>query len=113
MEYDQSGITYNIPAKDARVYRITKNSYLSITGTQAEVPAIEVSFPDGQTCNIAAQKEIRNTAVYSANGTIIAQKENCGENEISLDLPAGKNTYIISVTFADGTTTAQKFIKKQ
>ena len=113
VEYDQSGITYSIPAKDARVYRITKNSYLSITGTQAEEPAIEVSFPDWQTCNIAAQKEIRNTAVYSANGTIIAQKKNCGENEISLDLPAGKNTYIISVTFADGTTTAQKFIKKQ
>lgn len=111
-EYDDSGITYNIPAKDVRVYRITKNSYTAINGTDAEETTVEVAFSDDRMCNITSGKEISSVTIYSANGTVISQRNGIADKEVSLSIPDGRNTYIISATFADGSSAAGKYVKR-
>ncbi len=112
IECDESGITYSVPAKDVRVYRIAKNSYTGINAAKAEEAAVEISFPDGQMCNIVSEKEISRVTIYNTSGAVVTQKGNIAGKEVSLNLPDGKNTYIISTVFADGSTSAGKYVKR-
>ena len=113
VDYDERNLTYDVPAKDARVYRIAKIVSTGISNTVADATAVSVSFCDGQSCRITAQKEIRSVAVYGNNGALVAQKQGAGNSEVSVTLPSGKNTYIVSTTFADGTVSVGKYADKK
>ena len=107
--YDNYELSYNIPAKDARVYRITKSTSTSIADIESEETSISITSYDDENVSICANKEIAFVAIYNTDGTLLSKNSCNNEKEISLALPTGNNLYIIKTTFADGSNNVIKY----
>ena len=107
--YDNKELSYSIPTKDARVYRITKNTNTGIADIEKEEPVISIKAADENTISIKADKEIALVAIYNANGTLLSKNSYNSDKEITLPLPAINNVYIIRTIFADGGSSIIKY----
>lgn len=106
--YDNSAISYNVPAKDVRVFRIAKDTNTGIAAVEDDDTRISIKS-DGENMNISAEKEIDSVAIYSPAGTLLSKSFGNGENEITLPRPTGCNVYIIKTLFADGSVEITKY----
>ncbi len=107
--YDDNGLSYNVPAKDARVYRITKNTNTGIEEIEKTTSDISIKAEENGTVSISADKEIKIVAIYNANGTLLSKSLCNNEKEITLPLEKGNNIYIIKTMFADGSSNITKY----
>ena len=106
--YDNSAISYNVPAKDVRVFRIAKDTNTGIAAVEDDDTRISIKS-DGENMNISAEKGIDSVAIYSPAGTLLSKSFGNGENEITLPRPTGCNVYIIKTLFADGSVEITKY----
>ena len=107
--YDDNELSYNVPAKDARVYRITKNTNTGIEEIEKTTSDISIKAEENGTVSISADKEIKIVAIYNANGTLLSKSLCNNEKEITLPLEKGNNIYIIKTMFADGSSNITKY----
>jgi alpha-galactosidase len=106
--YDNQQLSYNIPTKDARVYRMTKNTNTGIVNIEKEETAISIKGNYDDTVSIVAEKEITLVTIYNTSGTLLSKKIFDGKKEVTLPLPANNNIYIIKTVFADGSSNTTK-----
>lgn len=106
--YDNSTISYNVPAKDVRVFRIAKDTNTGIAAVEDDDTRISIKS-DGENMSISAEKEIDSVAIYSPAGTLLMKSFGNGENEVTLPRPTGCNVYIIKTLFADGSVEITKY----
>ena len=105
--YDNSTLSYSVPAKDVRVFRIAKDTNTGISIVEDDDTRISIKS-DGENMNISAEKGIDSVAIYSLAGTLLSKSFGNGENEITLPRPTGCNVYIIKTLFADGSVEITK-----
>ena len=106
--YDNQQLSYNIPTKDARVYRMTKNTNTGIVNIEKEEAAISIKGNYDDTVSIVAEKEITLVTIYNTSGTLLSKNICDGKKEVTLPLPANNNIYIIKTVFADGSSNTTK-----
>ena len=106
--YDNSTLSYSVPAKDVRVFRIAKDTNTGISIVEDDDTRISIKS-DGENMNISAEKGIDSVAIYSPAGTLLSKSFGNGENEITLPRPTGCNVYIIKTLFADGSVEITKY----
>ena len=106
--YNNFELSYKIPAKDARIYRITKGTNTSIADTKEETN-ICIKAESDNAITLKADKEIGLVAIYSTNGTLLSKKSCINEKETTLPLPTNNNIYIIKTIFADGSSNITKY----
>ena len=106
--YDNSAISYNVPAKDVRVFRIAKDTNTGIAAVEDDDTRISIKS-NGENMSISAEKEIDSVAIYSPAGTLLMKSFGNGENEVTLPRPTGCNVYIIKTLFADGSVEITKY----
>ena len=106
--YDNSTLSYSVPAKDVRVFRIAKDTNTGISIVEDDDTRISIKS-DGENMNISAEKEIDSVAIYSPAGTLLSKSFGNGENEVTLPRPTGCNVYIIKTLFADGSVEITKY----
>ncbi len=106
--YNNFELSYNIPAKDARIYRITKGTNTSIADVKEETN-ICIKAEDNNIISIKTDKKIATIAIYNAGGTLLSKKSCNNDTEITLPLPANNNIYIIKTIFADGSSNITKY----
>lgn len=112
--YDNFELSYNIPTKDARVYRITKNTNTGIANIEKEETNININIESNNSICIKADKEIVSVAMYNASGTLLSKNSCNRDKEITLPLPTNNNIYIIKTEFIDGSSNITKYqIKAQ
>ncbi len=108
VEYDNYELSYNIPAKDVRVYRFTKKVTTGIADTKSNEAHIGIKAESG-TISITADKEIESVAIYSTAGTLLAETECNGEKEVHIMFPTNKNVFIVKAKFVDGNVEIVKY----
>ena len=106
--YDNSTLSYSVPSKDVRVFRIAKDTNTGISIVEDDDTRISIKS-DGENMNISAEKGIDSVAIYSPAGTLLSKSFGNGENEITLPRPTGCNVYIIKTLFADGSVEITKY----
>ncbi|MBD5224438.1 MAG: hypothetical protein HDS68_00490 [Bacteroidales bacterium] len=106
-------LSYDVPAKDVRVYRIANTSYSGIEAPEADAlpgrnSGVNVIFQHGGGCNVKSAVAMRGVRVYTMDGILLGEASVAdATNEISFaTVPA--RLAIVEVTFADGTRTALK-----
>lgn len=107
--YNNFELSYKIPAKDARIYRITKGTNTSIDNVKKEEPGISIKAEGDNAITLKADKEIGLVAIYSTNGTLLSKNICNNEKETTLPLPTNNNIYIIKTIFADGSSNITKY----
>ena len=107
--YDDNAISYDVPTKDVRVYRITKNTNTGIGDIKINEPQIAIKNNGDNNVSINADKEISIVTIYNTSGTLLSKEHYNSEKEITLPLPANNNIYIIKTTFADGSNSIIKY----
>ena len=106
--FTNSSISYNVPAKDVRVFRMAKDTNTGISDVEENGSGISIKSKDGS-MSISAEKEIDSVAIYSPAGTLLSKSVGNGEKEITLPRPTGCNVYIIKTLFADGSVEITKY----
>jgi stress response protein YsnF len=106
--YDNQQLSYNIPTKDARVYRMTKNTNTGIVNIEKEEATISIKGNYDDTVSIVAEKEITLVTIYNTSGTLLSKNICDGKKEVTLPLPTNNNIYIIKTVFADGSSNTTK-----
>ena len=107
--YDSRNLSYNVPAKDARVYRMTKNVNTGIADVDENESNVSIKSSGDGAINISSDKEVAFVVIYSAGGTLLSKNFCNSEKEIALQLPTDKNVYIIKTIFVDGGSNVIKF----
>lgn len=107
--YDNQKLSYNIPTKDARVYRITKNTNTGIADIKKEETNININIESNNSICIKADKEIDSVAIYNTSGTLLSKNSCNSDKEITLPFPASNNIYIIKTEFIDGSSNITKY----
>lgn len=107
VEYDASGLKFSVPAKDVRVYRMTKKVNTGIVGVKPE-KVVDVQVVDGNVLRVDADCKIANVALYDGAGVLLSKVRCDGEFSASLQLPLNGNLFIVRIQFADGTIAVRK-----
>ena len=106
--HDNKYINYSVPAKDARIYRITKNINTGISSPEKENESISIKNEGDDSVSISADKEIACIAIYSIGGTLLSRADYNNEKKVTFQLPAG-DLLIIKTVFADGSNNVTKY----
>ncbi len=102
-----------IPAADARIYRIAK--VLSGVGDIAIDEEINNSISAaiaGNECVVACAKEISSVQVYDLNSRIVAQASDVHHVQAVFDINVHPGVYIIEARMEDGTSLTTKVVSK-
>ncbi len=113
--YDAEGISYKVPAKDARVYRITRNDYSGEEETTDDVikssRQVSVSLVEGL-CYVKSDCPIESIEVYNISGQIIAKSSIIGQNVVTLKVPQYVGVYIVKCQLATGDIITKKCVNR-
>ena len=113
--YDAEGISYKVPAKDARVYRITRNDYSGMEETIESVVErsrqVDVNVVDG-VCNISTDCSIKSVEVYNVSGQSVAFANKIGQNVVTLKVPQYVGVYIVKCQLATGDIITKKCVNR-
>lgn len=101
---DEDYLPYEVPAKDARVFRFTKNGGVGIG--QVETAAVEpvrvVSLGDGQLM-LYAGKPMGRIEVFDLQGRLIRNEVLGNRTQVGLHLPGTNGVVLLRVSYVDGT----------
>lgn len=113
--YDAEGISYKVPAKDARVYRITRNDYSGEEETADDVikssRQVSVSLVEGL-CYVKSDCPIESIEVYNISGQIIAKSSIIGQNVVTLKVPQDVGVYIVKCQLIGGDIITKKCVNR-
>ena len=102
-------MTYNVPAKDARVYRIKKNTNTSITETETADTTIDIQNIGDNAIRVTSDAEITSVTIYNAAGIMHSTINSNGEKSIEVQLPANRGIYIIKTLLTNGDVAVRKY----
>lgn len=109
--FDNEKLSYKVPAKDARIYRIAKKDYSGIENIDKETDATDVKavvVMTGDECVVSATDEISVIGVYDASGRRIMYRDNIGMSVVSLPINVVEGVYIVKCELVDGSVVVQK-----
>ena len=107
VSYDASGLNFSVPAKDVRVYRMTKRVNTGIAAAEA-TGDVSLKVCEGNVLSVAADSEIADVSLYDGAGVLLSKVCCNGGNSATLQLPADGAIFIVRVLFADGATVVRK-----
>ncbi|MBQ7361221.1 MAG: hypothetical protein IJW68_01830 [Bacteroidaceae bacterium] len=107
--YNSEGVTYNVPAKDARVYRIKKNTNTGITETETADTTIDIQNIGDNAIRVTSDAEITSVTIYNAAGIMHSTINSNGEKSIEVQLPANRGIYIIKTLLTNGDVAVRKY----
>lgn len=113
VEHDGQSFHYSVPAKDVRVYRISRTDYSGTTDIEADATEarLDVILSADNGCNVKSSKGIQSVEVYGIDGSLCGRTDSCGLNEVSFPANVGSAIAIVDVRFTDGTSAVRKAIK--
>ena len=102
-----------IPAADARIYRIAKvvSGVGDVTIDEEIDNSISVAI-SGNECVVACSKEISSVQVYDLNSRIVAQASDVHHVQAVFDINVHPGVYIIEARMEDGTSLTTKVVSK-
>ncbi len=97
--YSETGFSYSVPYRDARMYRISLSSG---TGIKTAPSGGDISVR-GTAGSVTAESRggMKRLAVYDVQGKTVAELSGCGKS-LSVRMPGAKGIYIIRAETADG-----------
>ena len=107
--FDESGVSYDVPKKDARVYRMTKSVNIGIAGVQGDASALYLKSIGDNVVNVSAEVAIESVAVYNAAGVLLSRILSVDATSVDINLPANNGVYIIKAVLAGGEVVVRKF----
>ncbi|MBQ8774164.1 MAG: hypothetical protein IJZ17_06830, partial [Muribaculaceae bacterium] len=113
--FDNEKLSYKVPAKDARIYRIAKKDYSGIENVEAAIDDAEakaVVVMTGDECVVSATDEISVIEVYDASGRIVASRDNIGMSVVSLPINVVEGVYFVKCELADGYVVVHKCLSR-
>ncbi|MBQ8423185.1 MAG: hypothetical protein IJY36_02845 [Coprobacter sp.] len=112
-----TGLTYRVPAKDARVYRITRTDYSGVNEVEADdiapMPRMTATIGADGCCVVTADTEIASVSVYSLSGVCVAQTIDVAGVIAELSIGANEGVYIVRCETAAGDMLVAKCVKQK
>ena len=112
-----TGLTYRVPAKDARVYRITRTDYSGVNEVEADdiapMPRMTVTISADGRCVVTADTEIAGVSVYSLSGVCVAQTADVAGAIADLSIGTDEGVYIVRCETAAGDVLVAKCVKQK
>lgn len=109
VDFDESGFGYNVPKKDARVYRMTKSVNTAIADVQESASDIFVKSLTENVVNVSADVEIESVAVYNTAGVLLSRNLSVDATSVDITIPANSGVCIVKAVFAGGEAVVRKF----
>lgn len=105
--------SYEIPAADARLFRIEKvvSGVDDITIDEEIDDAISVAIA-GNECVVACSREISSVQVYDLSGRYVAGVDNVNHVQADFEVNVQGGVYIVNANMADGTKLTQKVLAR-
>lgn len=100
----QSGLPYNVPSADARVFRFTKSNPSGIVGVEEEEEAGKASFValPGEVM-VYADRNMSGVKVYDMQGKLLNEICLNDRLQVAVSVPEEKGVVLVKVRYADGT----------
>lgn len=113
IDHNGSELAYDVPVKDARVYRITNLQYSGIDNVETEengnaAAAVDIFLGADGGCNIRSPRRVCDVRVYGVDGRLLGAASGMNDNEISLPVAGNPAVAVAYVTFTDGDTAVRK-----
>ena len=101
---DEDYLPYEVPAKDARVFRFTKNGGVGIGQVETTVvePVRVVSLGDGQLM-LYAGKPMGRIEAFDLQGRLMRNEVLGNRTQVGLHLPGTNGVVLLRVSYVDGT----------
>ena len=102
-----------IPAADARIYRIAKvvSGVGDVTIDEEIDNSISVAI-SGNECVVACSKEISSVQIYDLSGRYVAGIDDVNHIQASLEVNVQSGVYIVNANMSDGTVLTEKVIAR-
>ena len=102
-----------LPAADARIYRIAKvvSGVGDVTIDEEIDNSISVAI-SGNECVVACSKEISSVQVYDLNGRLVAQTTDVHHVQSVFEINVAPGVYIVEARMEDGTSLTTKAVAK-
>ena len=107
--FDESGVSYDVPKKDARVYRMTKSVNTAIADVRGDVSTLCLKSVGDNVVNVSADVAIESVAVYNTAGVLLSRMLSVDATSADIALPINNGVYIIKAVLAGGETVVRKF----
>ncbi len=111
-----TGLTYSVPTKDARVYRITRTDYSGVGETVADreydAPHIKISIDASEKCLVFCNTEIANISIYTLSGACVAHIADVNKPMAVLPIGEKSGVYMVCCQTVDGEIAVAKCVKQ-
>lgn len=116
VEHDGERLCYDVPVKDARVYRITNLDYSGIDEVElgkcgTNVADADVYLGVDNDCNVRSSKRIAQVKVYGIDGRMLGCVSGENDNEVSVRVAGVPAVAVVGITFTDGETIVRKVMR--
>ena len=108
----ESGLAFDVPKGDVRVYRITNKNYSGIeapaAGDSADEARADIFLSRDGGCNILCSEAIASVEVFGIDGCLLGSAGQEPGNEVSLQVGGAPAIAIVRLTLADGSEMVRK-----
>ena len=114
IKHNGNELHYDVPVKDARVYRITNLQYSGVDAVESDgrgispEESLDIFLGADGGCNIKSPKRIRAAKVYGVDGCLLGAVAGEDNNEVSMPVAGSPAVAVVHVAFTDGDTAVRK-----
>ena len=100
----QSGLPYNVPSADARVFRFTKSNPSGIedVGVEGKTGKASLVALPGEVM-VYADRNMSGVKVYDMQGQLLNEMHLNDRLQVAVSVPGEKGVVLVKIKYADGT----------